>query len=236
MTQKELFNYKKTISFLLGSLFVLALPPYYIFIASFISISGLLLLLNQSNSKKHAFALGYWFGFGFFAFGFSWVGNALLIDALTFGWLYPLVLIGSGAFFGLFFAIPAWLVSYFNGITAKALAFASFYTLSEWLRSFILTGFPWNQLGSMLAFDTHALQLASVLGAFGLTFLILTLTGCPAIFYQTKNKRAIVLALAIVAIIWGFGYYRVHALPNYEKSNTIIRIVQPSIPQTMKWD
>ena len=236
MNTKKIGNYKKIISFLLGSLLVLALPPYYIFIIPLISVSGLLLLLNQSQTKKQSFAIGYWFGFGFFAFGFSWIGNALLIDALMFGWLYPIVLIASGAFFGLFSAFPALCTFYFKGITSKALAFASFYTLFEWLRSFILTGFPWNQIGSMLAFDIHALQLASVLGTFGLTLLILIISAFPAIFYKTKNKSAIIAPLVLIAIVWGFGYYRLNKLPAYEPSETIIRIVQPSIPQTMKWD
>ena len=56
----------------------------------------------QTEKPKEAFAFGYWFGFGYFACGLSWIGNALLIDAQTFGWLYPLVFLASGAFFGLF--------------------------------------------------------------------------------------------------------------------------------------
>src|SRR5699024_12091944 len=69
--------------------------------------------------------------FGYFACGLSWIGNALLIDAQTFGWLYPLVFLASGAFFGLFAAFPAWLASYFKNIYAKYLAFASLWRSEE---------------------------------------------------------------------------------------------------------
>lgn len=63
--------------------------------------------MDKSATPKQAFACGYWFGFGWFACGLSWVGNALLIDAAAFGWLYPLTLLAAGAFFGLFAGIPA---------------------------------------------------------------------------------------------------------------------------------
>lgn len=79
----------KTAAALAGVFSVCALPPYYFFPALFAGFTVLLLLLGRASSAKQAFTAGYWFGFGFFACGFSWIGNALLIDAATFGWLYP---------------------------------------------------------------------------------------------------------------------------------------------------
>lgn len=234
MSLNKIITYPKILSFILGSLFVLALPPYYIFILPFICLSGLLYLLRQNPNKS--FALGYWFGFGFFAFGLSWIGNAVLVDAASFGWLYPLVLLGAGGVLGLFFAFPAWLTKFFSGIWAKVIAFAAFYTLFEWLRSFIFTGFPWNQLGSMFAFDISLLQLASVMGTYGLTFLLILISAAPVIYFCTKSKLSVFIPTTLFLIIWGFGSFRIHQLPAYTPSSTTIRIVQPSIPQTMKWD
>ena len=106
----KLATYKKISCLAAGALSVLALPPYYIFPLLFITFSWLLLCLSKATSGKQAFAYGYWFGFGWFACGFSWVGNDLLLDIAAFGCLYPITLLASGAYFGLFTAIPAYCV------------------------------------------------------------------------------------------------------------------------------
>lgn len=230
----------KTISALLGAFAVFALPPIYFFPALFVSFSGLLLLLSRADSAKRSFALGYWFGFGFFACGFSWIGNALLIDAQTFGWLYPLVLLGSGLFFGLFVAVPAWLTSYFSQFKHKYAVFPALWTLSEWIRSFILTGFPWNLIGSCLAFHPAGIQWASVFGTYGVSYLVVVVSAAPALafFYKTRTaaRASLLLISGGLIIICGFGFWRLHNCENTELSDIRVRIVQPSIPQTMKWN
>ena len=105
---------------LTGAITAAALPPHYFWPALFLGFSHLLWQLNNALSGKKAFAYGYWFGFGFFATGLSWVGNALLIDAMSFGWLYPLVLLSAGGFFGLFTAVPAALSFYFRAGYARS--------------------------------------------------------------------------------------------------------------------
>lgn len=187
---------------------------------------------------KSAFTLGYWFGFAYFACNLSWIGNALLIDAQHFGWLYPIALLSSGAFFGLFVAFPAMLCRYFKNIYAQWLSFSAFWVVFEWIRSFIFTGFPWNLLGSVLAFSTPALQLASIIGTYGLSLLVLMQTSAISILLCERNKKNIINTASIIistfVLIWGYGYIRLQP-SELKNSETIIRIVQPAIPQTMKW-
>ncbi len=271
----KILKYQKTLSFILGSLSVLALPPYYLFPVLFLTIPGLIWLLNNqmphktinSNKigfrgadgsktrsaeaertllvRKHSstgfcnqmpyktnFALGYLFGFGFYALGFSWVGNALLIDAPRFGWLYPITLAAAGAFFGLFIAIPACLSTYFKPLQAKVLSFAALFVIFEWLRSFILTGFPWNLLGSTLAFNTNLLQPASIIGTYGLSLLVIIIASSP-LFYKHSKMAAFGL-LMLLPLTYAFGLYRTSAL--FETPSKLkIRLVQPAIPQSLKW-
>ena len=138
----------KTLALLLGGISVAALPPYYILPVVFLCFGGLLLLLCFNPAPQTAFAIGYWFGFGHFGIGFSWAANALLVDSQTYGWLYPVCILSAGAFFGLFTALPALLTAWFRTPISKLFALAGLWTASEWLRSFVLTGFPWNLLGS----------------------------------------------------------------------------------------
>lgn len=236
-----LMQHKKLISFILGITSAAALPPFYAVPLLFVTLSGLLLLINQSSNKFRAFSIGYSFGFGYFACNLSWIGNALLIDYAHFGWLYPIVLLASGGFFGLFIAFPALLCFFFKNLVARYLSFAAFWVIFEWIRSFIFTGFPWNLLGSVLAFSPTTIQLASVIGTYGLSLIVLMITTAPALMIYYHNKVSFWTSTAIICglslILWGFGEYR---LRNVLKTSTtptpVIRLVQPSIPQAMKWN
>ena len=232
-------THSKTAAVILGAASVLALPPYFIFPVLFITFSSLLLLLQTASGYKKAFALGYWFGFGFYACGLAWIGNALLVEAQTFGWLYPIAFLASGAFFGLFSAVPAWLSFYFKNIYAKYLSFAALWVILEWIRSFILTGFPWNLLGTTLAFTPSAIQSASVFGTYGLSLLVIMLTAAPALAIYRRNRQNLITALSVMAFLalanWGYGFWRLQHLNDNHFSNITVRVVQPAIPQSMKW-
>lgn len=236
----KLFNNAPNFTALLaGILATLALPPHYIFPVLFISFGFLLWQLNSAVSWKQSFARGYWFGFGFFSVGLAWVGNALLIDPQSTGWLYPLALGAAGAFFGLFTAVPAMLSCPFKNIYAKLPAFAALWVLSEWIRSFILTGFPWNLLGTVLAFSDTAIQAAAVIGTYGLSLIVILICGAPVFYLVKRSKKSALIAAGVIfslsAALGAYGSLRLHRLHSSETSDIRLRLVQPSIPQSMKW-
>ena len=228
-------KYKKTCAFILGWISILAFAPSFCIASAFFSFSGLMYLLLNTQGKKNLFKIGYAFGFAHFAFGFSWVGNALLIEADKFGWLYPITLIASGAFFGLFFAFPSCLTYFAKTKWQKWLSFSTGFVLFEWIRSFIFTGFPWNLLGYTLAFCDELLQIASIGG----TYLLSLVAMLSYTVFGVLNKKSLVIGLSVVVlggvIMFGFGSWRIKSFSN-ESSDVVVRIVQPSIPQVMKWD
>lgn len=234
----KLYKHYRLAAFLGGWLAVAALPPFYILPVLFVSFPLLLWIINHSPSAGRAFRAGYYFGFSFFAFGFSWIGNALLLDAAAFGWLLPIAFLASGFFFGLFIAIPAWLSWYFKNGIARYIAFAALWVVFEWLRSFFLSGFPWNLLGSVLVFSDSLIQAASLGGTYLLSLLVLLAAGAPALWLNCRKPAALVYSAGIPATIFiflaVFGSLRIAAHP-YQPSDTVIRLVQPAIPQTLKW-
>ena len=201
-------NHRNLTAFALGSLAVQALPPFYRWYLLFICLSGLLCLINSAPNKKQAFAVGYWFGFGFFAFGLSWVNQALLIAPAQTGWLIPITFLASGGFFGLFIAVPAWLSWYFRPLMARYLALAAWIVIFEWIRSWFLTGFPWNLWGSCLAFNPVFIQSASIWGTYGLSFLIWLTATAPAFALVHHTKKAKLISLTVIILLplllWGY--------------------------------
>lgn len=230
----------KTSALLFGLLLVAALPPFYHTWAVFAAFCGVFALSQKQSSVKRLSAIGYWFGFGYFSAGFYWVGNALLIDAAKTGWLYPFVLLLGGGFFGLFTIFPFALMKFVKTRFSKILLLAVGWFLStEWLRSVFLTGFPWNPLSSVLAFNPLWLQTLAWLGTYGLSMLIVIMTALPAVWLLNPHKRNIWAPFCSLLLILGLYIYGDFALVQWGKLNVgeqiNVRLVQPSIPQTMKW-
>lgn len=237
---KQIFEYPKITALLLGIIATFALPPYYQIWCLLISFGIFSALLNCTKNKFQAFLIGYCFGAGFFAIGFSWVANALALDLKSFGWLIPLALLGSGAFFGLFSGFAAFCSSFFKGSFAKIIALGTFWSISEWLRSFILTGFPWNLLGSIWTFDHTWLQTASIFGTYGLSALTVIIFSLPSIIINKPCKKNAVIgitsSLCILLSLALFGLWNCKKHDDITNSTLSIRVVQPSIPQSLKWD
>ena len=234
-----ILKHYKIFAFLFGSLSVQALPPFYHWYLLFICFSGLFLLLNRAASPRQAFHCGYWFGFGYFAFGLGWVHNALLIEPSQTGWLIPIVFLASGGFLGLFFGFPALLTYYVKTFPTKYLSFAAWIVIFEWIRSWILTGFPWNLLGTYLTFNLELIQTASIWGTYGLSWLVIIIASAPAIWLQNKSRKNLIISGFLIfilpMILYCYGYLRLKNSENSETGDITFRLVQPNIPQHVKW-
>ncbi len=237
--KKFLQKFPRLCSLSLGALTAAALPPYCFIPCLIIGLSGLVILIELSKSSQQAFGIGYWFGFTHFAVGFSWIIHALLIDPERLGWLIPFVFILSGGFFGLFIAIPCFFSFFFRKPLAKIFALSTAWTLCEWLRSFIFTGFPWNLLGTIWIFSDSAIQAASIFGTYGLSLFTVLFASAPCVFFFFPKKKDIIISISIIVFIplflFTYGWHRLQKYSNDSFSNIQIRIVQPSIPQQLKW-
>ncbi len=230
-------KHQKTALFLSGVLASTGFAPIYAVPVFMACLCFCFYLLDQAKTYKQSAVKGYLFGFGFFSAGFYWIANALLIDAATFGWLYPITLLATGACFGVFFIFPFMVWHFFKtpNVFCKVSAFSCVMVLMEYLRSFLFSGFPWNMIGSMWGFSDIMIQTASIWGTYGLSFMLLFLTGSVYALFQKKYKASFSIIFSVLSFMIVFGLWR---LGVYEDvlSNLKVRLVQPSIAQDMKWD
>lgn len=234
-------TWAKLSAFVSGALLTAALPPFYYVWALFLAFAMQMFLLCRADSCKKAAAIGYWFGFGYFSFGFYWIGNALLVDVVETGWLYPIVLFLNGAFFALFTIIPAMMAYIGRNALSKMLIFsAGWCLLTEWLRGFILTGFPWNPVSSILGFSPAMMQSLAVFGTYGVSLLLVFAASIPAFWLlKPTRKRAWVMLFPLLMWLgaWQYGLYVLDKRPQIPDGHSlVVRLVQPSIPQSLKWD
>ena len=239
---ERMAKYPKSVAFLLGVLLTAALPPFYYTLTLFAAFSGAMFLAYKNQKLCTLAAIGYWFGFGYFAAGFYWIGNALLVDVFKTGWLYPPVLFLNGAFFGIFTILPFMATRCGKNIVAKSMLFAAVWCLIvEWLRGFILTGFPWNPVSSVLTFNPELMQILAYVGTYGASLILVWLAVLPAAWLIKLNRKRFYGVGCFVALCWAMlwigGGYIVENRPQISAGDSlVVRLVQPSIPQTLKWN
>ncbi|RCS25236.1 apolipoprotein N-acyltransferase [Phyllobacterium salinisoli] len=237
------------VAFLAGALATLALPPYDFFAVCLVSFPVLVWLIDGAVDTADggwlrralpAAVVGWWFGFGYFVAGLWWIGNALLVDAQNFAWALPLAVLGLPAFLAFFYALATLIARllWSDGL-GRIFAIAFGFGIAEWLRSFVLTGFPWNAIGYAAMPVPLLMQSDAALGLYAMNALAVFVFAAPALLADKRHRRTgLALALLLVAAHLGFGFYRLHHAPAVvdEATGVRIRIVQPSIAQSMKWD
>ena len=217
-----------------GILSGLGFAPYSYIPLLFLTYSCFFYLFTKAQNKKQSFFMGFCFGFGIGAFSMSWLIHALLIDNGAFAWLVPTVPLGFGLLFGLFFGFPTLLCYRINHTFARILAFAGWVTIFEWIRSWLLTGFPWNLTGSIWTAWLPVLQMACVTGVYGLSLFSIIWFAIPFLIYKKQYTWAIV-DFSTFAIIATFGFLRLYEMTPENVWGVNLRLVQPNIEQTLKW-
>ena len=238
---------RAALAFGLGLCGTAALPPVYVVPLVFVAFTGLVWLLEAVPrggwpATRQAFLIGWWFGFGHFFAGFYWLANALLIDAAQFGWMVPFALFGLAGGLALFPAAAA-AVHHRSGRRGLSgiLVLAVAWTAVEWLRGHVLTGFPWNLMGTVWAAGPTMMQPASLVGLYGLSTLTVLAASLPATVAASSRTvlgrwAGPLAAAALILAGWGYGKVRLAGADSAMVPGVQLRLVQPNVPQSLKWD
>lgn len=230
-------------AFIFGVFATLTLAPFFLFPLLLPSFSGLLWLLDAAPSRKRMFWDGWWWGWGFFMSGLYWFCVALLTDPEKFGWLIPPTLFGLNAIIAIYAGVACWLTSWIRvrGIS-KIVIFTIIWTLVDFARAHLFTGFPWNLIGYSFGFSDASLQMASIIGIYGLTWFAVLLGTSPVALGAKKTGAIYVVALWSVFLFgtfWGAGrLHQANAINEDQRfvKGVLLRLVQANISQPHKWD
>ena len=168
---------------------------------------AVLILLWADAPPGRAAALGFAFGMGWFGAGVSWVyismhdiGGMPMLVALLATLLFAMVLAGYPALAGWLQArlapTPWWRIT---------IAVPAAFTVCEWLRGWVFTGFPWIAPGYAHS-DGPLAGYAPLVGAHGLTFLAVLAAGLIAHAFaaatlRTPSKSLVQALLRPIAVL-----------------------------------
>ena len=202
---------------LLGGLTVLSFQPFNFFFVNFLSLSLLFFSIVYVKKKsksiyrkkpylKNLFILGTSYGFGFFFFGIYWIAHSLIFF-VSFKFLIPLSLILIPLLLSLFFSLPILLIGNFCEKNISSIFLTSLaFSLSDFIRSKILTGFPWNTWSYSLSWSIESLQILSTIGLFSLNLLIITIFFLPSVFFF-KPKIKYFFFFSFMTLIFSNYFY-----------------------------
>ena len=160
-----------------------------------------------------------------------------MVDPSAHLWQMPFAILFLSAGLALYVGVACALAIYFwQDGPSRLLVFAAFYAAAEWLRGHALTGFPWNLQAYGWGASLAVMQSASLIGAYGLSFLTILLGASLAEFCSRRRLRA---AGDDCFCSLGFGPSARVRLAHHTHArcarHRALRLVQPDIPQNEKY-
>jgi apolipoprotein N-acyltransferase len=213
-----------------GVLATAALPPFHLVPLLWAAIPGLLLLVDAAPTTRAALTRTLAFGIGHHATGLFWITEALLIEAERAWPLIPVAVPAMATGLSLFLLPAAWGARAAARGWPRVLAFAGAWSLGELARTYILTGFPWNLMGTAWAFGALPMQGAAFVGLHGLSLATVLLAALPSL-----GRRALLPAAGLLAAGLLLGLARLWPAEPAPQP-VAVRIIQGNIPQGLKWD
>ncbi len=239
------------LAFLLGAATVAGFAPFYLYPLPILALSGLLVLWERSPGARSAAAIGFCFGLGMFLAGVSWVyvslhdfGGMGMLTAAIFTFSFCAYLACYPALIGTILKRPP-----ASRPVRLLLFFPALWALSEWVRGWLFTGFPWLALGYSQAPGSPLAGFAPVLGVFGVSLATAVaaaaLASVIARFAEWRSQApqrrmallvrepgAWIIAALLIAGSSSSGTEWTQPLPG---EPTSVALLQGNIPQEMKW-
>ncbi len=190
-----------------GILTALSFPKFNLSFLAWISLIPFLFVLAKKTPKQ-SFVLGLIAGISFNAILIYWIpdvpthyGNLPIGLSLLIYAVFVLYLALFWAFFSLCFAKIRRVYHNLSFLLAPFLWIAFEYILTH-----LLTGFPWGLLGYSQYKNLWFLQLASIAGIYGLSFILVLFQS--SFVYSMIHKRRmpffLVLSLILIVHTWGW--------------------------------
>ncbi|HEX6827797.1 MAG TPA: apolipoprotein N-acyltransferase, partial [Burkholderiales bacterium] len=230
----------------LGAATVPGFAPFHLFPLPVLSLAGLYWLWSRAEDGRRAALVGFAFGLGLFGAGTSWI----YVSLHDFGAM-PAALAGLATF--LFCALLALFPAAVGWLQARlalppfprfALLLPALWALSDWSRSWFLTGFPWLAAGYSQVPASPLAGFAPLLGVFGVSLAVALSAGLLLLALDRRlpgprlcrSASRAWPALGLLAVRWFAGF----ALKQVDWTEPAgpplkVSLLQGNITQDLKW-
>ncbi|MGH8729086.1 MAG: apolipoprotein N-acyltransferase [Burkholderiales bacterium] len=220
-------------AFLLGAATVLAYAPFNLFLLAPLTLAGLILLWRDRTAKQSA-PIGFAFGMGLFGFGVSWV----YVSLHDYGGMHAVLAAIATLLFCAVLALLPGAAGFVQGkipatpLKKSVFAVPALWTLFEWIRGWLFTGFPWLAAGYSQTPPSPLAGFAPILGVYGVSLLVMVSAGLLASLAKGRWK----IPIGALSVVWlcGYGLRQIEWTQPVGEP-TSVSLAQGNIPQEMKW-
>jgi len=223
-----------------GAAHALSFAPFDLPWLQLLALAVLFGLTARAGAWRGAAGLGFAFGIGWFGVGVSWVYVSMHVYGLMPA---PLAAAATLAFCSFLALYPALALGVSQRLAPAAyirlpLLLPAAWTLSEWLRGTLFTGFPWLASGYAHT-DSVLAGFAPVAGVYGVTLAAALLAGALALFALPRQVRGRAgyawIAGAFVLLIGAGAALKTQSWTRPAGAPISVRLVQANIPQDTKF-
>jgi apolipoprotein N-acyltransferase len=230
------FRTSASLAFGLGLLSVAGFAPFHLYPLPIAALAVLFYLWRSSENPKQAAWLGFAFGLGLYGGGIYWI----YISLHNFGgmpwWMAGFSTFALSAFLSLFPALVGWLSKRYCLTRISALSIVAvpvLWALSDWIRSWIFTGFPWLTLGYSQVPSSPLAGFTPIVGVYGISLTTALAASLIALWGDQRMRRTIVLSLAALWI--GGSLLKLVEWTKPAGEPVSVALLQGNIAQDMKW-
>jgi apolipoprotein N-acyltransferase len=243
ITDLKIARLKIALAVLSGLLIFLCFPKYGTGIFAWVALIPLFFAVQDAHPRE-AFNIGFLTGFVAHVGILYWIAYVVVQCGylpIYIGIAAMLLLSSYLSFYTAFFALA---ITFLRGKRMPLILWAPLvWTLLDYARSHLLTGFPWEYLARSQYLYTRVIQISDVTGTYGITFLIVLINTVVYDLLSRRFRRRYLIAESfaasfVLAAIIAYGHVRIEDVeePLKNARSLDVTLVQGNIDKNLKWN
>ncbi|MFQ5610146.1 MAG: apolipoprotein N-acyltransferase [Woeseiaceae bacterium] len=227
----------RLVCFALGASTTLCFEPFglsYLLPLLLVPVLYVCMTVSPRDAGWHTF----WYGFGLFLTGTYWIYISVVVFGQAPTWVALILMVGLTLIMSLWLFFAGWLTSRLaQGEPLQVIAVApAAWVIVEWLRGWVLTGFPWLAFGYAHV-DSAVAGYAPLFGVYGVSFaIVMTSAAILATLMSRGMGRARWASLAFVLVPWIVGGMLSWPEWTDEDGEPVdVTVLQAGVSQDRKW-
>ena len=211
-----------------GAISAFAFEPTALWPLLLIAFAFLCEFTCRAKTLWRSLLTGWAFGLGQFVVGLNWIATAFTFQSNMPAWLGWVAVVLLSLYLAVYPAAAAGFTRHFarDNRVALLLLLAGTWAITEYLRSVVFTGFPWNPAAAVLS-STPLIQMGALIGTYGISAIVVLLGGAIWLEYY-KQWLPLAIIVAVTALLWLLPS---SAVPGPLPNGSVVRC-SPAFPGT----
>lgn len=224
-----------------GILLFLSFPKYGSGFVAWIALIPLFWAIKDASSLRQGLVLGFISGLIFHIGLIYWITYVIVNYGYLPLYLGIIIMLLLACYLSLYVALFAAGIVFLRQKIALFLAAPVLWICLEYCKSYLMTGFPWENLGYSQYLNNYIVQFADISGVFGLSFVIVLANAALFELITKKSRKEFIVTAGVILIIAGILIYGVNRSKQVEEAlktaaGIDVSLIQGNIDQAIKWN